>query len=366
MLPKYLLNSIKSDPIWHFIIILCETVLLLIVFCANGILLDALNRNSGSGLSKSMVVYVDKPLITSQPDNKEKIDAFLSSVPNMDSALFDLTIESVGTPGILVYAFKDYEAMISYWTNERGVRKDVLPTREQYGNGEKTVLVGALGIGGKYEYQDERHIFLGSDNDAYEILGTVPSSKGIFVNYGAEPAGSLESILVRFKYVPDAQQVDEMEKKAEEIFGANTKQIRLPVLQGLLDLRANTANIVLTAIMLLLVVFNTALIYRQAAEKNKKRFAVFAFCGFPKKTAVSYSLAEMLLLSAASGVLSLVVFELWVKGIMSRFYGSFSAMFTPGYYVVLILSFIAISVLMFAACVAPTLKKTVICQLSEI
>lgn len=367
MLCRYLINSIKNNPVRHLLMILCQAVLLSMVFCASGILLDALDHSSNTSLSSSIVVPIENnPLTTSISEDKAKIDAFLSGIPDMSFCLMSVKPDCIKNQTDMLFAFNSYDDMVSYYVSDRNADDSIFPTREQYDNHEKLVMIGNSG-GGDFNFTDENHILVGPGDDIYKVTGYLPNSSGIYLSYGSEPDGIvINRIFVDFKTAPTQQQIDEMGELAIQVLGAEPDEIRLPVLQDLLNLRKNMANIVLTVLLFMLIVFNTALIFRQLVNTHKTEFAVFSFCGFSKKTAVLYSLAEMMILSLISALAAVIIFEIFAKPIMVQTYGSVSALFTADYYVFLILAFMIVSLLMFLLCVAPILKKTAIHQLADI
>lgn len=365
---KYLYNSVKNNHIWYLTIILCEIVLAVIMFCANGILLNTLSNYNDTSLSKYLSIELNEPLITSKSEDREKIDNFLSELPLAKEMLLHLDKNSRNNfEFITLFAFQSYDSMISYWSEERHADKSILPTREQYESGEKIAFLGSISDK-PLRSADEDHILIGPNNDIYTVLGTVPGSKGVFISYGMEPENvGVKNLYITFKDIPTYQQISQINDLVNETFGLdNIYGLQLPDFQDLLDLRKNISNIILTALTLLLIVFNVALIFRQAVSRHKSEFAVFSFCGFSKKVSIIYSLAEMLILSALSVITALALFEYYIKPLLSQYYSAVSVLFTPEYYLILITAFMGVCALMFAICVVPIIKRDLISQLSNI
>ncbi len=368
MFIKFFINSLKNNPVWYILTVLSETGLLLIVFCANGIFLDSIANHSNE-LRNAKFFHIDlnRTLWTSKAEDKDLIDSIFENMDGIEFLGMSVATGSDAKPYYtgfpFVYAFDSYESMETFFSERFGLKQDDIPTRQQYENHEKVVIMGTPGTDEdwnpvSFRYLDNNHLLVGPDDIPCTIAGYSGSITGICMIYGCEPENTpIYSISIHLKYVPTNQQVTEIENFLRNTFGENITGLWKPDVYDLLDIRKNGANILLSAFMLILVVFNISLIFKQSVERRSRELAVFRLCGFSQKTSIVYVLSEMLIISSLSSVAACAAFELAVKNRILSYYSFVNTLFTPGYYSLLIIAFMAIMALMFAVFVAPIVKK---------
>lgn len=390
MFIKFFINSIKNYPVRYIVTVLCEIFLLLIVFCANGILLDTFAKSNqeynnakyfdisllGQVLNIDDINIDDVALNISDTDDKAVIDGFRNEISDIQDInhmmlLCPGDMENYYTMTPSIYAFDNYKSMRDFFCNVFGMKESEIPTKQQYDNHEKVVIGGekvqdfALGPD-DYRYVDDNHILVGTENTVCAVSGFSSSVGGLAFIYGCQPENmKVTYISVQLTNVPTDIQVKEIKEVIKKYFGTEVS-LYIPETGNLLDMRKNTANIVLTLLLLMMVVFNIIIFFRQMIGRHKREFAVFGLCGFTKATAVYYSLGEMILTSLFSFVCGSLVFDMSIKPILTKSFGSVTTMFSFGYYIFLILIFIILSALMFMLCIAPILKKSVIRQFADI
>lgn len=379
MFIKYLTNNIKNNPLWYTLTVFCEIVLLLILFCANGILLNALVSNSAAWRhSNYYSIRFKKNLTTSKPEDRKLIDSiYENAADDIDfmALVVDTGMDSTAYYGMfpIIRVFKSYEDMVYFYKKYQETDESHLPTRQQYESGEKVVVMGNVEYNpfgdyyAEFRYSDENHILVGPDDVPYTVAGYSPHVAGVDYIYGCEP-DNMQIYMIDFilKNVPTKQRLEEITGFLKETFDYDPEKFVEPELQSLLDIRKNGANILLSSLMMLLIVFNITLIFKQTVERRKRDFAVYRFCGFSQKTNILYFLAEMLILSALSALSSCIIFECAVKSVLSSYYSMVETLFTPGYYSLLSLGYIAVTALLFALCIAPSVKKSIAAQLCNL
>lgn len=378
MFVKYIVNSIKNNPLWYILTVLCEIALLLIVFCANGILLNALANNT-KALENSNYFHLDlnETLTTSKPQDRELIDSIFEKVDDIEDMVL---VVATGTDSSVYYstfpfirAFASYEDMEYFYKEYQELDKSNLPTRQQYENHEKVVIMGDVEYNNwedyyaYFRYLDEDHILVGPDDVPCTVTGYSPFISGVDYIYGCEP-DNMQIYMISFalKNIPTKQQAAEITEFLKDTFNFDLDSFIEPELQNLLDIRKNGANILLSSLMLLLIVFNITLIFKQTVERRKRNFAVYRFCGFSQRTNIVYFFGEMLILSALSALSACIIFECAVKSALSSYYSVVETLFTPGYYFLLSLGYIVVAALLFALCIVPSLKKSIALQLSNL
>ena len=366
MFIKYLINSIKNNPLWYLLTVLCETALLLIVFCANGIFLDALANDSMQyENAKYFNLSLNKLLYTSKPEDKAFIDNIFKDIEGVEFlslwvATDDPTLYGANYP--TMFAFDSYEDLEDFMYKNYKLKNT--PTRQQYENHEKVVIMGSSSIDFdtfspiEFRYQDEDHLLIGPDDVPCKIAGYAGNIDGTRLIYGCEPENTpIYTMGIWLRYIPTNQQIQDITDYVRNTFGDDIDSFLTPDIYDLMDIRKNGANILLSALMLILAVFNISLIFRQSTERRSREFAVFRFCGFSQRTSVWYFLSEMLIISTLSSAAACIVFELAVKKSLLNYYSIVNSLFTPGYYSLFIIAFIALTALMFRIFISPLVKK---------
>lgn len=393
MFTKFLIKGIKNHRIQYLVSVLCIFFLFQIVLSANGILLDAIAKstneyNNAKHISINFWV-VDNEIVEndaeieefrlnlSDPDDRALIDDFLSDIRNITDikmTVFNsggLDKEKYYSNVVMTYAFDDYESLKNWWCDEMGMNESEIPTKAQYENGEKVVIASPKseysdGVS-SYRYADDNHIYIGENDTVCTVTGVWSNGYCPVFIYGCEPPDNLkiDHLSVHLKHIPTDEQIEQMTRVIEKYFGTHI-YAEIPDTSGLMEIRKNTANIVLTLLLLVMAVFNVIIIFRQMVDWHKKEFAVYSLCGFKKGTEFLYSFCEMNLISLFSFVCGSLFFNTAIKPVLSDSFGIVTAVFTLDYYIILILAFIVLSAVMFTICIAPKLRENLVRQLAEL
>ncbi|MCM1297927.1 MAG: hypothetical protein NC203_04635 [Firmicutes bacterium] len=376
MFIKYFFYSIKNKPIWHIIVLICLIGLLLVFFCANAFLINAVG-NMENSFHGALAMNVDFNGNRSLDEMEEKIFSFIQAVPNVSVCGVyygddnDNSDYSYYYGSFSLFLFNDYESMVSYWTEERKADISALPTREQFENREKTVMLGQvngfLDPKPTLRFADENHIYVGPNDDVYTVTGTIPNGFPLNIMLGAQPKGMVfRELNISFKDVITYDQLEQITKLAEDFDEANGCYSKLPYLDGVLSMRKNAYVIIVSVLMLVIIAFNMSIIFRQLAEHHRIEFAVYRICGFSKEKGVMFGIAEAFIISAVSAVCACTIFEFGLKDILSKSYGLVDSVFSLDYLILLSVGFVIISSIMLMVCVAPSLRKIAVSRLAEI
>lgn len=375
MFIKYFFYSIKNKLLWHIITLICLIGLILVFFCADTFLVNAVGNKENSlfGAQSMEIDFVEADLDKMEEDIFDLIHA----LPNMEICAVYCGTDNdnqdysyyYGT--FTLFAFNDYESMRSYWTEERNADISALPTREQFENREKTVMLGQikdyLDPTPTFRFADENHLYVGPDDDVYTVTGFLSNAMPLNIMLGTQPKGmTFKELSILFKDVVTYDQLEQITKLTEAFDAAHGCYTELPYLDNVIDMRKNTYVIIVSTLMLIIIAFNASIIFRQLAEHHKMEFAVYRICGFSKKTNVKFGLMEALAISAVSAVCACAVFEIGLKNVLSKNFGLVDSVFSMDYLALLSVGFIIISAVMFMLCVAPALRKSVVRQLADI
>lgn len=249
-----------------------------------------------------------------------------------------------------------------------------LVTEQQFNEHAKVAILGEIysttseGNFKQYKFSDENHIII--EGEEYLVLGSYSIGVLIIPCWESDFPETLmtKSIEIETSNIPSESQIKEIENLAEKTLAIEGMEFHttMPEYRNLLDIRYSISNIIISFLLMVLTMFSIILIYNQMVLCRKGEFAVFSFCGFKKSVCTEYCIAELLVISFLSSSAGCFLFNGAIKPILNERYASVSTMFTFGYYAALVFGFMLVSVLMFLAFIAPTLKKNVIQQLHSI
>lgn len=368
MFAKSFFQNVKHHPLRYVGIAMCEIILIVLSLIANGILLDSLAEYNGAKLWSRYFMFAFDPIDSSELRNK--IYEFDQKCPMEMSEMLIGVInpEETDYTSALRY-FSSYEDMVYYFKNEKGFTfaNGSVPTREQFENHEAVCIAGNSPSRDPYIYTDEEHILYG--NKEYSVAGTLDSNSAFFFFLGSEPEDTkVKYIHFRLKNFPDKGQTDEIENLFLQVVCENITNlsvIHTPEQNGLLDTKRSIANIILTALIQLIAIFNVMLIFRYIVDSRKKELAIYRLCGFKKSDCLLYSLGEIMTISFICSLTAFGIFE-EIKPNLSVHFTIITPSFDLGYYVVLLLGYLAVTALLFAVYIAPSLGKSVTKELREV
>ena len=393
MFLRYILNSIKKYPVKYAVIAICEVLLLVISLLSSGIFMDRLSNLENTmnyateypiSFSKLDVVHInidnlseeDKEFIADDFANlpdvtkmRERISEFCEKSP-IKISYVDMSLNGweKNAYRISVLYFSSYENLL-YYFNEKSYPQNILPTEQQYLDKDKVVILGMgpdHNSNGEYVYSDKNHLLVGKNDDEYLILGTTEYNNAVIL-FGTEPDYlKLGAVEFFFTEVPTQKQVDEFTNLFKEIVTPDIEITisRPPLIKDLLDIRKDTANIVITAALLLITSFNILAIFKYMTDECRNEYAVLRLCGYGKFTALAFPLVEIISVSAVCSVLSCVIFSLFIP-LLKKNFPAVAVLFDFGFYAIFTVGFIAITAVMFAVYIAPSLNKSVSDELRE-
>ncbi len=397
MFGKYIMNSIRKYPAKYIAIAVCEVVLLIISLFASCVLLEKLSDPGGGfvnlaldySFSFSKLVGMSWPAGSKEAEEMIAADnANLPNITDMRERIYDfcnrspIKIDYVGiTPAGLeknyytsrIKYFPTYENLVYYFTEgckpAWSAPKNMLPTEQQYLNKEKVVV---LGMGpdhdshGEYVYSDENHLLIGKNDDEYLIVGTSISNI-TYMFFGTEPDYlKLSDIVFTFAEYPTQKQIDEFTALFKETVAPDIEITYSdpPHIKDLLEKRKEISNIVVMSALILISSFNILAIFKIMADERKSEYAVFRLCGYGKFKAMLFPFAEIISLSAVCAVLSCVIF-IALTPLIKQSYSVVTVMFDFGFYAVFVLGFVAVTAVLFAVYILPSLNKSVSDELRE-
>lgn len=366
MFIKYLKLNLKNNCLEYALIMICEVIMLCFILTANGIISNSVAEENNSKYEASrFFLGFKEPVKTA--DIAGKVDEFVERIPyefkdiNLLFPNKQSDAEFYGSSGL--FLFKDYDTLKEFMKEQFDLSPDQIPTKQEFDNKEKVVMVGTslnMFHGNSTAYESVVDGYIDIMGEKYKVSGYY-NGVGVYLFWGTQPVETQSScFLIDMKDVMTEKQTNEIISLYKEIFGEiPLASEQLPETYALLDQRANEANIGLSIIMMLISVFNILLIFKYMMSLRKRSFAIFRFCGFKKITCILYSAAEFLLLSAASSILSCVIFDVLLKPILAGYYSIFEIIFTLDYYAVIIAAYFVISLIMFIIYIAPSLNKTI-------
>ncbi len=371
---KYIYYNLKNHALSYLMILLCGIISLSIMLCASGIMLDSMASRINYDRNETSVFTFNFSSDIPAETLEEKLEQFQTKLPYKFNRI-NLNITSKQRKDFYdayhLYLFPDYEGFASWMYDSFGTERGQLPTYDEFVNKDKVVIVGSkLPHGKNYnaavEHVDENG-YLDVMGEKYKVSGYYDST-GMYMLWGTQPKGTLISgMIVRMEKPVTEQQTEEIMEIYKEIFGEiPLASQEIPELYGLLELRANTANIIISAVIMLISIFNILLVFKYMLSSKKRGFAIFRFCGSGKATCVLYCGAEFMTLSAISSAIGCLVFDKLIRARLAEQYITFDFMFTLDYYVILIAAYLGISLIMFLAYIVPSLSKSVTAELRGI
>lgn len=374
MFIKYITKNLKNNFFGYLLIAILEIFMLCAILSSNGIISNSISEeNNAKYEASSFFLAFDEPI--NAADYTDKIDEFSNRIPyEFELISFSPTNQSEGKNADFyrgnIYLFHNHEDLKFFMEDYFNVSSDQLPTKEEFDNREKVVMVGSSGFASdRYPSAKDNVVdgYIDIMGEKYRVSGYYGGAS-LYLFWGTQPEGTfLSDIIIEMKDIMTEKQTKEIMSLFREIFGNITlKREQLPDTYGLLDQRASEANIGISVVLIIISVFNTLLIFKYMLSVRKQSFAVFRLCGFGKLNCILYSGTEFLLLSASSAAISCVVFDNLVKPIMAGYYGIFNIIFDINYYLFVSAGYIGISLVMFLIYIVPSLTKSVTAELRGI
>lgn len=387
---KYLLHLFKKHSLTYAIIAVCEVIMVVIALFSLCVILD-FSSNNDQNIAQyyaSRYKYTFNPRTNLKSDDpslteeqKAEVKEAIAALPTaevMRDRIYEFCEKSPIKIKIVevslnymkynyfntVMYFSTYEDMVNYCTkHEVPLEKAALPTEEQFLNREKLVLLSTGGgsDSGKYVFSDEQHLLFGNDGDEYLIRSRIPWN-AVILFLGSEPDDAkVSSIHFKLDIIPTQRQADEIDKLFREIVVGEYNTVctsYTPEIKNLLDIRKETATIIVTALLMFIMSFNFMTIIKFIIEKRKNDYAIFRLCGFSKWKALSFPMLETIGISAVCVVVSCALFEL-LKPVIALYSPVVYSMFDFGYYVCFVMGFAMVTAVLFLIYVLPTLNKSV-------
>lgn len=372
---KYIFYNLKKHALSYLMILLCGIISLCIMLCGSGIMLDSVasRKNYNRNETSVFTFNFSNPVLTEELE--EKVEIFQTKLP-CRFRMINLNLTGEQSREYFydtyhLYLFPDYEGLASNMYDVFATERDQLPTYDEFVNKDKVVIVGDRLPMGTYDIAALEHIdedgYIDIVGEKYKVSGYYDGT-GMYMLWGTQPKGTLiRGMVVRMENPVTEQQTEEIMEIYKEIFGdiPLTSQ-EIPELYGLLELRANTANVVISAVIMLISIFNILLVFKYMLSLRKRGFAIFRLCGFGKASCAWYCGVEFMVLSAISSVIGCLIFDKLIKARLAEYYITFNYMFTLDYYVILIASYLVISLIMFLAYIVPSLTKSVTAELRSV
>lgn len=395
MFGKYLINTLRKHTLTYAIIAICEVIMIVISMFALSVILEHASNNPyeirqaySKFFSYKFEIYdvSDHPILTEEEKAellntetllkasvmRERIYEFCDKSPikinNMNVGLDHMKYNYWN----MVMYFQTYEDMYKYLTEHKDnpLPAGSLPTREQFENHEKIVLLstGQGSDSDEYVFSDEQHLLFGNDGDEYLIVSKIPWN-ALVLFLGSEPDDAkVSEIYFELDSIPTQEQVDEIHKLFNDIvireYAPFCSYTKIPEIKNLLDLRKEASTIIITALLMIIMSFNYMTIIKFMIEKRKNDYAVFRLCGFSKRKAMTFPMLETLGISAVCVVVSCLLFEL-LKPLIVLYSPVVYSMFDLWYYLCFSLGLILITMILFLIYVLPTLNKSVSDELRE-
>ncbi len=372
---KYIKSNLKKQPLNYLLLLLCSVIMLNILFCASGILVNSItNKSTARNTSRVLTVWFNESIPAQEL--QEKVEQFGAEIPyeyKVINLLLDFSQMSDFYRTAQLYYCGDYDRMCDYFNKTWNLGSGRLPDYREYTDKEKVVLVGSVtppnlqeGEVTAYESVDEDG-FLDVMGEKYKVLGDYDAA-GMFMLLGTQPKDTLiTGFQLRMVDPVTEERAEAILSLYDKYFGEIPESSReVPEIYGLLELRADSANIGISAVLMFISAFNILLIFKYMLSSRKRGFAVFRFCGFGKATCALYCGTEFMTLSAMSAILSCFVFETLIRPALTERYTMFDVMFTVDYYAIIIAAYLGISLIMFLIYIVPSLTKSVTDELRGI
>lgn len=372
---KYISYNLKKHALSYLMILLCGMISLCIMLCGSGIMLDSVASRQSYNRNETSVFTFNFSSAMPAETLEEKVEQFQAKLPyrfnRINLNLTGKQSEEYFYDVYHLYLFYDYETLASWMYDTFGTDRSQLPTYDEFVNKDKVVIVGGRLPMGTYDIAALEHVdengYLDMMGEKYKVSGYYDGT-GMYMLWGTQPKGTLiRGMVVRMEKPVTERQTEEIMEIYKEIFGdIPLSSQEIPELYGLLELRANTANIVISAVIMLISIFNILLVFKYMLSSRKRGFAVFRFCGFGKAGCAWYCGVEFMTLSAISSALGCLVFDKLIRAGLAEYYITFEFMFTLDYYAILIAAYLGISLIMFLAYIVPSLTRSVTAELRGI
>lgn len=400
MLKKYLTNFIRKRPVEYVIIALCEIILIVISLFASCVLMDYYSQNNAIQYNakyftfsfnatanerfnlaalteeESKAIAAAESALPCVSDMRERIYKFCDESPIAISRL-TVYLEGLERNSYMksVNYYPTYDDLVYEFTERYkeswSLSIDELPTKEQYMNHDKVVILG-VGAGcsdkGEYVFSDPQHLLVGKNDDEYLIVSENSDSPFVDMFFGSEPDyAKLSSLDFELKEFPTQSQINEIEELFKNIVAQDLEiySTTTPRIKDLLDIRKEISILILNAFLLLISTFNIMTIFKYMIDRRKKEFAIFRLCGYSRAKAMLFPFTELLGISAVCAVISCFVFNSF-KPIMAKTFLTISALFNFEFYIFFSIGFIAITAVLFLIYIFPSLNKSVSDELREL
>lgn len=373
MFLKYISYNLKKHALSYLMILLCGIISLCIMLCGSGIMLDSVASRQSYNKNETSVFSFDFSTPVLAEELEEKVEMFQAKLPYR-FRMINLNLTGEQSREYLydtyhLYLFPDYDGLASNMYEVFATGRDQLPTYDEFVNKDKVVMVGSM----QFETSDEPidHIdengYIDIAGEKYRVSGYY-DGRGIYIFWRTQPKGTLiRGMVVRMEKPVTEQQTEEIMEIYKEIFGdIPLASQEIPELYGLLELRANMANIVISAVIMLISIFNILLVFKYMLSSRKRGFAIFRFCGFGKVSCVWYCGVEFMALSTISAAIGFLIFDKLIRGRLAEYYIMFDFIFTLDYYLILIAAYLVFSLVMFLTYIVPSLTKSVTTELRGI
>lgn len=378
MFAKYIGINIKKHGVQYLFIIFFEVFLLIAILISNGIYLNSTSEKDYAGYWATFFDFSFKEAVAGE-EISDKLKTFAQSIPYEYDYMAvyinpaDDDINEKYTTHTL-FMFSDYEHMTKHLLKYFVKSISDLPTENEYYKDGKTVLTGSSAgnpvytsdgvFTPEFTYDDNGNIT--AFGEKYSVCGKFNGYGIVFFECSMPEKAMVSGLQFQMRDIISEKQIQEIYEMYNDIFVENAGRAQLPEVQGLLEQRANAANILVSVLIIVISVLNIMLVFRFLITSRKKCFAVFRFCGFDKAVCIKYSFAEFMLLSVISSAAAVCVFDWLIKPFMINYYNIFSIAFTFDYYLLILGIYTASAVIMFFIYIAPTLSESVTSELREI
>lgn len=366
MFIKYMGKNLKQGFLGYMFIVLSEIAVMCVIMLTNGIIVNTVVENDKSVYqAKTFSFLVESTKLSDIEDN---VNEFAQRMPYKFSEINMLVSPAEELYGGYLYLFYDYDAFKNYMQNKFDVSEDQLPTKEEFDNREKVVMAGNIPPAHKLyptAFESVQDGYLDIMGEKYKVSGYY-GGVGLYMLWGTQPDNINVSLIeIQMEDVVTDEQAEEILALYNECFDMPIGWQSVPKESDLLEKRANEANIVTSVLMIIISVFNTLLVFKYMLSARKHSFAVFRLCGFGKSVCILYSGMEFLIMSAMSGIIACVVFDLLIKPAVAVYYGIFNVIFDLDYYVVMLSGYVVISLIMFFIYIAPFYARSITRELAE-
>ena len=138
---KYIFKNLKHSFLGYMFIALSEIMVMCVIMAANGIIINTVVEEDNSAyLSKTFSFLVEK---TKLSEIEGKVDEFAQRLPYKFHVINMLVSPTKELYDGGLYLFYDYDAFKNHMQDSFNVSEDQLPTKEEFDNKEKVVMVGS-------------------------------------------------------------------------------------------------------------------------------------------------------------------------------------------------------------------------------